>query len=141
MSNKDKCFEYFSSNKEQGKEDLLKGAVSKFGITRLTAENYYSKWEEEKDVEEAVENIFGKDETNELCENTEYVKGSVAVNEKPKPKKLLKVALLQGKVMSYEIQEGGFLLKQKSYINTIPVDFKDIDDFIAELKELKEVMV
>ncbi|WP_198039630.1 hypothetical protein [Clostridium kluyveri] len=59
------------------------------------------------------------------------------INEKSG--KRLKIALLQGKVMSYEIQEGGFLLRQKSYINTIPVDFKDIDDFIAELRELKEV--
>lgn len=210
--------------KDKKKGDLLKGAVSKFGITRLTAENYYSRWKAQnlssvdEVAEKAVDYIFGEgegeeiekkpnltdemileelnkigftylsispnmikciankfnleehtakfrleelakkrkakeenkkmeltkvteDEINELCENTEYVKGSVAVNEKPKPKKLLKVALLQGKVMSYEIQEGGFLLKQKSYINTIPVDFKDIDDFIAELKELKEVMV
>lgn len=224
MSYKEKCFEYFSSNKGQEKVSLLKGAVSKFGITRLTAENYYSRWKTQDSssvdevAEKAVDYIFGEgegeeiekkpnltdemileelkrnnfsylagtpemikciankfnleehtakfrleelakkrkakeenkkleltkvteDEINELCENTEYVKGSVAVNEKPKPKKLLKVALLQGKVMSYEIQEGGFLLRQKSYINSIPVDFKDIDDFIAELRELKEVVM
>ncbi|APM37341.1 hypothetical protein [Clostridium kluyveri] len=241
MSYKEKCFGYFSSNKGQEKGDLLKGAVSKFGITRLTAENYYSRWKAQNPssvdevAEKAVDYIFGEgegeeiekkkpsltdemileelnkigfsylsistnmikciankfnleehtakfrleelakkrkvkkeevkpklsgDEINELCENTEFEKETVAVDDKPakpadKPSKdceesakdvnkkfgqRLKIALLQGKVMSYEIQEGGFLLRQKSYINSIPVDFKDIDDFIAELRELKEVM-
>ncbi|WP_373845208.1 hypothetical protein [Clostridium sp.] len=140
MTNKEKCFEYFNSNKEQLKEDLLKGVVSKFGITRLTAENYYSKWEEEKDVEEAVENIFGKNEINELCENTKFGKGPTAVNEKPKPKKLLKIALLEGKKMDYAIQGGGFIMRQKSAANAIPINFEDIDDFIAELRELKDVV-
>lgn len=224
MSYKEKCFEYFSSNKGQEKGDLLKGAVSKFGITRLTAENYYSRWKAQNPssvdevAEKAADYIFGEgeeeeiekkpnltdemileelkksgfsypsispgtikciankfnleehtakfrleelakkrktkeenkklevtkmteDEINELCENTEYVKSPTVVNEKPKPKKLLKIALLQGKVMSYEVRDGKFLLRQKSYVNAIPIEFGDIDDFIAELRELKEVVM
>lgn len=72
MSYKEKCFEYFSSNKEQGKEDLLKGAVSKFGITRLTAENYYSRWKAQNPssvdevAEKAADYIFGEGEEEEI---------------------------------------------------------------------------
>ncbi|BAH07958.1 hypothetical protein [Clostridium kluyveri] len=159
MSYKEKCFEYFSSNKEQGKEDLLKGAVSKFGITRLTAENYYSKWEEEKDVEEAVENIFGKDETNELCENTKFEKETAAVNNKPaKPadksakdcegpakdsKKRLKIVRLEGEKLSFSI-EGKYVTLYTPQSKSIDVKIEDLKDIIAEIQEfmeLKEVVM
>lgn len=76
-----------------------------------------------------------ENEINKLRNNIVYKK------PEPKPKKLLKIALLQGKVMNYEIQEDGFLLRNGSSSNAIPVGKKDIDSFIAELKELKEVIV
>ncbi|MFL0197311.1 hypothetical protein ACJDU8_17350 [Clostridium sp. WILCCON 0269] len=219
VSNKDKCFEYFSKNDDKDKDEVISRAIKQFGITKSSAITYYYDWKkqyvsgdikginhnpqsgckpknekpnltDEMILEELKKNNFSylagtpemikciankfsleehtakfrlkeladkrkakeenekleltkitEDEIDELCENTEFEKGPAAVNEKPQPKKLLKVALLQGKVMSYEIQEGGFLLKQKSYINTIPVNFNDIDDFIAELKELKDVVM
>jgi hypothetical protein len=53
----------------------------------------------------------------------------------------LKITWLQGKIMEYEIRDEGFLLRQKSAVNAIPIDFKDIDDFIAELRELKDVVM
>lgn len=158
MSNKEKCFEYFNSNKEQLKEDLLKGVVSKFGITRLTAENYYSKWEEEKDVEEAVENIFGKDEINELCENTEFEKGSVVVKEKAvKPadksakdceepakdsRKRLKIVRLEGEKLSFSIK-GEWVTLYTPQGKNIDVKIEGLEDIMAEIREfleLKEVV-
>ena len=226
ISNRKKCFVYFSGYDDKGKDELIACAARKFKITKMSAQTYYYAWKKEymdgaiqgvnhnpRDkgkpkvekskvvkkkesltdemiveelkkhnfsylaetpemikciadkfrleehtakfrIEELLKNrepveIEPKEETevsevkndeelteeeiNELCENTEY--------EKPKPKKLLKIALLQGKVMNYEIQEDGFLLRNGSSSNAIPVGKKDIDSFIAELKELKEVIV
>jgi hypothetical protein len=226
LTNKEKCFVYFSGNDDKGKDELIEGAARTFKITQMSVKTYYHAWKKEymdgdiqginhnpKDkekpktektkvmkkkenltdemiVDELVKHGFSylteisemikciadkfkleehtakfrieellknrepveiepkeeekmsevkndekltEEEIDQLCENTEY--------EKPKPKKLLKIALLQGKVMNYEIQDEGFLLRQGSSSNTIPIGKKDIDDFIEELKELKEVIV
>ena len=218
ISNREKCFEYFSQNDDKDKDEVISRAIKQFGITKSSAMTYYYDWKkqyvsgdikginhnpksgckskekssltDEMILEELKKNNFSylsvtpemikciankfnleehtakfrleelakkrktkeenkkmeltkvtEDEINELCENTEYVKSPTVVNEKPKPKKLLKIALLQGKVMSYEVRDGKFLLRQKSYVNAIPIEFGDIDDFIAELRELKEVVM
>lgn len=228
LTNKEKCFVYFSENDDKGRDELIADAAREFKITKMSVKTYYYAWKKEymdgaiqginhnprdkgkpkvvkkkesltdemiveelkkhnfsylaetpemikciadkfrleehtakfridellKNIDKSLENrehveVKPKEETkvsevkkderlteeemNELCENTEY--------EKPKPKKLLKIALLQGKVMNYEIQNEGFLLRQGSSSNTIPIGKKDIDDFIEELKELKEVIV
>lgn len=221
LSNKEKCFMYFSSHDDKGRDELIADAAREFKITKMSVKTYYYAWKKEymdgdiqgvnhnpRDkgkpkvvkkqenltdemiIDELTEHGFSylaetpemikciadkfkleehtakfriaellknrelmemkskeetevsevkndeeltEEEINELCENTEY--------EKPKPKKLLKIALLQGKVMNYEIQEDGFLLRNGSSSNAIPVGKKDIDSFIAELKELKEVIV
>lgn len=233
LSNKEKCFMYFSGHDDKGRDELIADAAKEFKITKMSVKTYYYAWKKEymdgdiqginhnprdkgkpktekskvvkkkesltdemivdelkkhnfsylaetpemikciadkfkleehtakfridellKHIDKSLENrehveVKPKEETevsevkkderlteeeiNELCENTEY--------EKPKPKKLLKIALLQGKVMNYEIQDKGFLLRQGSSSNTIPIGKKDIDDFIEELKELKEVIV
>ncbi|WP_195603817.1 hypothetical protein [Clostridium tyrobutyricum] len=227
ISNRKKCFVYFTGNDDRGKDELIEGAAKEFKITKMSTQTYYYAWKkeymngdikgvnlykerhtdkpkaerpkvvkkqenltDEMIIDELTEHGFSylsetpemikciadkfkleehtakfrikellkqrelmemepkeetevsevkkderltEEEINELCENTEY--------EKPKPKKLLKIALLQGKVMNYEIQDEGFLLRQGSSSNTIPIGKKDIDDFIEELKELKEVIV
>lgn len=166
-SNKEKCFEYFSKHDTVEKDELISKVMKEFGITKNTAQMYYYNWKKEylngdikvvnrnpnagckherkKEEKEAPDiksdEKLTEEDINELCENTQLDKGPTAVCEKSKPKRLLKIALLQGKTMSYEIQDGGFLLRQKSAVNAIPIDFKDIDDFIAELMELKEVIV
>jgi len=209
ISNREKCFEYFSQNDDKDKDEVISRAIKRFGITKSSAMTYYYDWKkqyvsgdikginhnpksgckpknekpnltDEMILEELKRNNFSylagtpemikcivnkfnleehtaKFRLEELSKKLESKK----TDDKPakpadKPAKdceepakdinkkfvqRLKIALLQGKVMSYEIQEGGFLLRQKSYINTIPVDFKDIDDFIAELRELKEVVM
>ncbi|WP_017752498.1 hypothetical protein [Clostridium tyrobutyricum] len=178
VSNKEKCFMYFSGHDDKDRDELIADAARKFKITNMSAQTYYYAWKKEymdgaiqgvnhnprdkgkhkivkkqenltdeivaekvKSKENVMEKVpevkkderLTEEEINELCENTEYTK--------QKPKKLLKIALLQGKVMNYEIQDEGFLLRQGSSSNTIPIGKKDIDDFIEELKELKEVIV
>ncbi|AND84243.1 IDEAL domain-containing protein [Clostridium tyrobutyricum] len=225
LTNKEKCFVYFSENDDKDRDELIADAAREFKITKMSVKTYYYAWKKEymdgdikiinhnpesgrkvkskkpltdemiideltehgfsylsetpemikciadkfrleehtakfridellKNIDKSLENrehveVKPKEETkvsevkkderlteeeiDQLCENTEY--------EKPKPKKLLKIALLQGKVMNYEIQDEGFLLRQGSSSNTIPIGKKDIDDFIEELKELKEVIV
>lgn len=201
LSNKEKCFMYFSGHDDKGRDELIADAAREFKITKMSVKTYYYAWKKEymdgmiieelkkhnfsylaetpemikciankfrleehtakfridellKNIDKSLENrehveVKPKEETevsevkkderlteeeiDQLCENTEY--------EKPKPKKLLKIALLQGKVMNYEIQDEGFLLRQGNSSNTIPIGKKDIDDFIEELKELKEVIV
>ncbi|WP_254909238.1 hypothetical protein [Clostridium tyrobutyricum] len=133
-------FSYLSETPEMIKciadKFKLEEHTAKFRIAELlkNRELMEMKSKEETEVSEVKnDEELTEEEINELCENTEY--------EKPKPKKLLKIALLQGKVMNYEIQEDGFLLRNGSSSNAIPVGKKDIDSFIAELKELKEVIV
>ncbi|MBV4423433.1 hypothetical protein [Clostridium tyrobutyricum] len=221
VSNRKKCFVYFSENDDKGRDELIACAARKFKITKMSVKTYYYAWKKEymdgviqginhnpRDkgkpktekkkenltdemiVDELVNHGFSyltetpemikciadkfkleehtakfridellknrelmeikpkeeievsevkndekltEEEIDQLCENTEYIK--------PKPKKLLKIALLQGKIMNYEIQDEGFLLRQGNSSNTIPIGKKDIDDFIEELKELKEVIV
>lgn len=211
ISNKEKCFGYFSKHDTVEKDELISKVMKEFGTTKNTAQMYYYNWKKEYlngDIKvvnrnpsagckhenkkpltdemiidelkrqkfssntdediliKAVADKFkiephtAKFRIDELAEkgklNSIYVKekdrvleveevkepkGPTAVYEKPKPKKLLKIVLLQGKTMSYEIQGGGFLLRQKSAVNAIPIDFKDIDDLIAELRELKDVVM
>lgn len=167
VSSKEKCFGYFSKYDDKSKDDLVFGVMKEFGTTKNTAQMYYYNWKKEylngdikvvnrnpsagckherKKAEEKVSEIksdkkLTEEDINELCENTQLDKGPAAVYEKSKPKRLLKIALLEGKTMSYEIQGGGFLLRQKSAVNAIPIDFKDIDDLIAELRELKDVVM
>ncbi|MBV4436699.1 hypothetical protein [Clostridium tyrobutyricum] len=218
LTNKEKCFVYFSENDDKGRDELIADAAREFKITKMSVKTYYYAWKKEYmdgdikiinhnpesgrkvkskkpltdemiideltergfsylsetpemikciadkfkleehtakfRIEELLKNrepveVKPKEETevsevkndeelteediDQLCENIVY--------EKPKSKKLLKIALLQGKVMNYEIQEDGFLLRNGSSSNAIPVGKKDIDSFIAELKELKEVIV
>lgn len=157
ISNKEKCFGYFSKHDTVEKDELISKVMKEFGTTKNTAQMYYYNWKKEylngdikvvnrnpsagckherkkKEVAEIKnDEKLTEDEINQLCENTQFDKELTAVHKEPKPKKLLKIALLQGKKMSYEIQDGGFLMRQKSAVNAIPIDFKDIDDFIAEL--------
>ncbi|MBV4415133.1 hypothetical protein [Clostridium tyrobutyricum] len=224
LTNKEKCFVYFSENDDKGRDELIADAAREFKITKMSVKTYYYAWKkeymdgdikiinhnpesgrkvkskkpltDEMIIDELTERGFSylsetpemikciadkfkleehtaKFRIAELLKNRELMetkpKEETEVSEvknckdlseteieneinklrnnivykkpEPKPKKLLKIALLQGKVMNYEIQEDGFLLRNGSSSNAIPVGKKDIDSFIAELKELKEVIV
>jgi hypothetical protein len=144
-------------NKKPLTDEMIIDELTKYGFNYLTERTKLAKCIADKfkleehtakfRIDELAEkgklnSIYAKekDKVTEVKE-VEEPKGPAAIYEKPKSKKLLKIALLQGKTMSYEIRDGGFLLRQKSAVNAIPIDFKDIDDFIAELRELKDVVM
>ncbi|PRR85992.1 hypothetical protein [Clostridium luticellarii] len=47
ISNKEKCFEYFSKYDDKSKDDLVFGVMKEFGTTKNTAQMYYYNWKKE----------------------------------------------------------------------------------------------
>ncbi|WP_254909237.1 hypothetical protein [Clostridium tyrobutyricum] len=44
VSNRKKCFVYFSGNDDKGRDELIACAARKFKITKMSAKTYYYAW-------------------------------------------------------------------------------------------------
>lgn len=236
ISNREKCFEYFSQNDDKDKDEVISRAIKQFGITKSSAMTYYYDWKkqyvsgdikginhnpksgckskekssltdemileelnkigfsylsispnmikciaskfnlEEHTAKFRLEELAKKrktkeenkkmeltkvteDEINELCENTEFEKETVAVDDKPakpadKPskdceepakdsKKRLRIVRLEGEKLSFSI-EGKYVTLYTPQSKSIDVKIEDLKDIIAEIQEfmeLKEVVM
>ncbi|BAQ14705.1 putative RNA polymerase sigma factor [Clostridium botulinum] len=113
-----------------GREAIV--AISKkYGLTERTIDTYLGKY----GIRDKLNNAkpaATKDNTNKEINESK--------KEIPSNNKILQPLVLRGKVMEYRVQENSFSIKNLTGTTNLVLNANEIDDFIKELKALKEVM-
>nr|WP_014521176.1 sigma-70 family RNA polymerase sigma factor [Clostridium botulinum]OPD32290.1 RNA polymerase subunit sigma [Clostridium botulinum]CBZ04161.1 RNA polymerase sporulation specific sigma factor SigE [Clostridium botulinum H04402 065] len=113
-----------------GREAIV--AISrKYGLTERTIDTYLGKY----GIRDNLNNT--KPTTTK---NTGNKEAKEFKKEIPSNNKILQPLVLRGKVMEYRVQENSFSIKNLTGTTNLVLNANEIDDFIKELKALKEVM-
>lgn len=113
-----------------GREAIV--AISKkYGLTERTIDTYLGKYGIRDKLNNA-KTAATKNNTNEEINESK--------KEIPSNNKILQPLVLRGKVMEYRVQENSFSIKNLTGTTNLVLNANEIDDFIKELKALKEVM-
>ncbi|WP_163198348.1 sigma-70 family RNA polymerase sigma factor [Clostridium sporogenes] len=136
--------EMFTKEPKITKEQLMKEAKMlgiekeaivaisrKYGLAESTINSYLRRY----GIKNKLNNIKSAETRN--SSNKENNKG---IKEASKPNKILQPLVLRGKVMEYRVQENSFSIKNITGTTNLVLNANEIDDFIKELKALKEVM-
>ncbi|MBO0555741.1 sigma-70 family RNA polymerase sigma factor [Clostridium botulinum] len=113
-----------------GKEAIV--AISrKYGLAESTINSYLRRY--------GIRNKLNNTKPTTTKDN-----GNKEINESkkeiPSNNKILQPLVLRGKVMEYRVQENSFSIKNLTGTTNLVLNANEIDDFIKELKALKEVM-
>lgn len=91
------------------------------------------------DSKEVNKDMDTKTATQKIIERNEALRKTESIVLQ-KNVKIVKPVLLHGKLMNYRLMDKGINVHKPNDRRVIFIGFNEIDDFIAELKEIKELI-